>query len=79
MSTRPKVTNPARPADNHHLPGERIIEFSDSASGQGGLIAFHRVEGNDGRWTLRVCLYRLDDDVEVIAPAANLRLGGGAV
>lgn len=64
-SIRPRVTNPARPADQYSDKSrERIIEFSDPQSPdgcRGGLIAFRRL--NDG--TLLVNLYRLDDGITV--------------
>lgn len=63
----PRISNPARPANQYALPGERIIEFSDEVAGAGGLISFQRMLGNDGRATLRVCLYRMDaENVEII-------------
>jgi len=68
MSARPRVTNPARPADHYHMPGERIIEFYDDVAQAGGLIAFQRIDGNDGRATLRVNVYNCDaDKVEILA------------
>ena len=69
-STRPQVTNPASPADRYAMPGERIIEFYDVVAGGGGLISQQRIDGNDGRATLRVCIYNHDSDVvEVIPPS----------
>jgi hypothetical protein len=66
MKKAPKVTNPARPSNQYALPGERIIEFSDEVAAVGELISFQRIDGNDGRATLSVCLYRLDADVQII-------------
>lgn len=64
---RPRVTNPARPAGQNALPNERIIEFYDDVAQAGGLISFMRIDGNDGRATLRVSVYNIDTDrVEVI-------------
>lgn len=59
---RPSVTNPARPADQYAMPGERIIEFWDDAAQAGGLISFNRLPGNDGHATLSVHVYRFDVD-----------------
>jgi hypothetical protein len=69
-SKRPRVTNPARPADRYALPGERIVEFSDDVAQAGGLISLMRVDGNDGRATLRVAVYSIDEDkVSVSRPS----------
>lgn len=76
---RPRVTNPARPADSYSLPGERIIEFSDDVAQAGGLISFMRVDGNDGRATLRVLIYAMDSDrVEVEIGSPRLARMAGA-
>lgn len=64
-----RITNPARPANAHALPNERIIEFYDDVARAGGLISFMRIDGNDGRATLRVCVYRTDENVEVLGGA----------
>ncbi len=50
-------------ADKHAGPDEKIIEFD------GGLISFRYL--NEGK-TLRVDLYRLDDNVEVTVDPKNL-------
>jgi hypothetical protein len=62
-SKRPSVTNPAKPADQYALPNERIIEFYDEAVQAGGLISLMRIEGNDGRYTMRVSVYQYDGDL----------------
>ncbi len=62
-SKRPRVTNPARPADRYAMAHERIIEFWDDAVQGGGLLAFRRIEGNDGRFTMQVSVYQYDSDL----------------
>ena len=57
---KPKVTVNAV-ADQFAGPDERIVEYSDRASGQGGLIAFRVAE--DGH--LVIDLYQHDAQVEI--------------
>lgn len=62
-------TNPV--ANQYSIGGERIVEFSFGDSQDklcGGLISF-RI---DGRGKVRVELYRLDDDVEVVVRGQTL-------
>lgn len=60
MSRTKVIVNPV--ADTYvNKDVERIIEFSDAETGQGGLIAFRRRD--DG--TLHIYLYRLDENVRV--------------
>jgi hypothetical protein len=72
-STRPQITNPASPADRYALPGERIIAFYDTVARGGGLISLRRIDGNDGRATLRVCVYNHDSDVVEVLPPSPRR------
>lgn len=59
--SRPRVTVNCV-ADQYASDGERIIEFSDGEVGLGGLISL----GMTPEGKLRVFIYRIDEDVEVI-------------
>lgn len=84
--TRPRVTNPARPADQYaDKTRERIIEFYDPETDKGGLISFRRMEccatgglgGHSseckGAPRLRVDVYRQDDGVTVVVGQPEVR------
>ena len=60
---RPRVINPARPADQYHVPGERIIEFNSRFGG--GLISFMEMPSSQ---TLLVQVYAYDHTVQVLTP-----------
>ena len=60
-SNRPRVTVNCV-ADQYARDGERIIEFSDGETVCGGLISLSRTP--EGK--LRVFVYRINEDVEVI-------------
>ena len=63
--SRPSVD--LRPvADGYSGPGERIIEFHDRETDQGGLISIRRGDGE-----LIVDVYRCDENVRVLARGAE--------